>query len=60
MAIDIGRIAYERYCSCLPYGYLQPAWELIGSSQNAWREAAVAVIQYLDKSKDDSTLDVCE
>jgi hypothetical protein len=55
--IDIGRIAYQNYidhlstCSSLT-GF--DKWEDIGKlQQDGWRKAAVAVLQYIDKSKDD-------
>ena len=56
MAIDIGRIAYQAYAEGVDnisyHGNALPKWEELGKiSQDAWRHAAVAVSQYLDKSR---------
>ena len=55
MAIDIGRIAYEKYCASLLEQECDcdlEKWEKIGQTeQNAWRQAAVAVLQYIDESR---------
>ena len=59
MAIDIGRIAYEKWQSCLPKDYPTSAWEMVGKvQQDAWRAAAVAVLQYIDKERE--SLDIVE
>lgn len=58
MAIDIGRIAFEKFYTEL---YPRPVaegkftkWENIGKrEQDAWRSAAVAVLQYIDKERKD-------
>lgn len=57
MAVDIGRIAYQAYCKNsrdkLECDF--PKWEVIGYyEQDAWRHAAVAVLQQIDKEREDS------
>jgi hypothetical protein len=61
MAVDIGRVAYQKYvdslvekqcncCNCDDY-----KWEdLKQSEQNAWRHAAVAVLQHIEMEKEQS------
>lgn len=56
MAIDIGRIAYQAYVESIDGGSYYDTkltkWEDLGQpGQNAWRHAAVAVSQYLDKCR---------
>jgi hypothetical protein len=58
MAIDIGRIAYQAYANNVDnisyHGNPLPKWEDLGKiAQDAWRHAAVAVSQYIDKSRKD-------
>lgn len=51
MTIDIGRIAYQAYVDDLGATHLN-RWEDLGQvQQNAWRNAAVEVIQYIEKEK---------
>ena len=59
MAVDIGRIAFETF-----YAQLYPTsagtlitWENVGQKeQDAWRHAAVAVLQQIDREKEDANL----
>ena len=55
MAIDIGRIAYQAHVDHLakevPIDTSLYKWEDLGKlHQDAWRHAACAVLQYIDKS----------
>jgi hypothetical protein len=56
MAIDIGRIAYEKYsralCVLLQKCNCKPWEDLRKNHQDAWRSAAVAVLQYIDSDKE--------
>ncbi len=59
MAIDIGRIAYQTFHKKLyPNDISHPnhpsnLWENLGKwEQDAWRSAAVAVLQYIDEEKE--------
>lgn len=50
MAIDIGLIAYNKYCEQTNREH--PPWNTIGKiEQDAWRHAAVAVSQYLEECR---------
>jgi hypothetical protein len=56
MAIDIGRIAYQAYCENIYDGtccdVMPLDWKDLGKrGQDAWRHAAVAVLQYIDKER---------
>jgi hypothetical protein len=56
MAIDIGRIAYQAYVDQLVEHDVSAApdkWEDVGKfRQDAWRHAAVAVLQYIRKEQE--------
>lgn len=57
MAIDIGRIAYQKYSDEVNEDL--PKWETIGKvKQDGWRAAAVAVLQYIDKERE--SLDIID
>lgn len=63
MAIDIGRIAYQAYSdgvSGIAYdGSDLPKWEKLGKiSQDAWRHAAVAVLEYIHEERKDLDKDI--
>jgi hypothetical protein len=58
MAIDIGLIAFNAYRDGMNYisfsGDYIPEWKDVGQTeQNAWRVAAVAVLDYIDKERED-------
>ena len=56
MALDIGRIAYEKYNESLnrDYNCESESWEEIPKrGQDAWREAAVAVLHYVNNASTD-------
>jgi len=60
MAIDIGRIAFEAYGVSVGgktyNGKDIPKWEDVGKKvQDAWRAAAVAVLQYVESERESST-----
>lgn len=61
MAIDIGRIAYQAYTESMLNQMPRICtlkWEDIGKiEQDAWRHAAVAVLQYIDKERKQLELD---
>jgi hypothetical protein len=54
MALDIGRIAFQAHQDYLnKVNYREPElWEEIGKErQDAWRQAACAVLEYIDKER---------
>lgn len=54
MALDIGRIAYQRHRDVIleRSKEILPEWETIGQvHQDAWRHAACAVLDYIDDCK---------
>jgi hypothetical protein len=54
MAIDIGLINYNEYRqSMMEKGKAPPAWEDIGEEQRAWRNAACAVLKYMEQCKEE-------
>lgn len=58
MAIDIGLIAYNKYCE--QAGEVAD-WSAVDKvHQDAWRHAAVAVSQYLDKEREQWEKDKAE
>lgn len=59
MAQDIGRVAYQKYCEVILKGTApQPhldKWEDMGKvQQDAWRHAAVEVLQHMDWEREQS------
>lgn len=57
MAIDIGRIAFQSFYESLyprqTRDGLMTKWEDIGKKeQDAWRHAAVSVLQHIDKERE--------
>jgi hypothetical protein len=57
MALDIGRVAYQAYVKHIretlisEFSFEAP-WEAMGKiSQDAWRQAGVAVMLYLEQEK---------
>jgi hypothetical protein len=63
MAIDIGRVAYTAFCMTfwkVPFrGHELPAWEKLDQvSQDAWRHAACAVLQYIDTERENLDKDI--
>lgn len=63
MAIDIGRIAYQAYVEKMMRTHSLDyfcRWEgLMQREKDAWRHAAVAVLQYIDQAKQDIEDDSC-
>lgn len=52
MAIDIGRIAFEKYSERGGTFMKFLKWEELGKvEQDAWRAAGVAVIQHIDEAR---------
>lgn len=52
MAIDIGLIAFNAYQQALPPDPSRSTWQQLGKTEcDAWRNAAVAVCQYLNKCR---------
>jgi hypothetical protein len=63
MAIDIGRIAYDKYAEKVDYinynGKNLPKWEDLGKvGQDAWRHAACAVLDYMHQCEEDMKEDL--
>jgi hypothetical protein len=62
MSIDIGRIAYQKYCDTLVDQECDcdlSKWEEIGQyEQNAWRHAACAVLKYIDTERENLDKDI--
>ena len=57
MAVDIGRINYQKFYDILTDGDFDhlPKWEDLGKiQQDAWRAAAIAVLQQIDKEREQS------
>lgn len=56
MAIDIGRIAFQAYKD--EANTVTSNWEdLDKRHQDAWRKAAIAVLQYIDSQKSEPEID---
>lgn len=56
MAIDIGRIAYQTHSDYVELHNGKPfsKWEEVGKvEQDAWRHAACAVLDYIQKCEED-------